>query len=243
MPVLLSSRGAGESFYTSEIAMANRSARDATVELTYNAAFGGGSGMTTAFLGAGKQQIISDAIGYLRERGIPIPGSGNRAGTLRVRFMVFPRPRKRPCSVRTSTAVPGGRVGLAYSGLPPNSFLEDPRICSDSARTIRIAQTWRFRMSAPSKDSSRCGVTVYSGDASAPFSRRLPDVVLPPGGFQQIDGILVSNGLSLTNGYVRIERVSGTAPYYAYAVINDQLNSDGSFVPPVLENAMRGRTD
>ena len=74
VPVLLSSRGAGESFYSSELAMANRSARDATVELTYNAAFGGGSGMTTAFLGAGKQQIIPDAIGFLRERGIPIPG-------------------------------------------------------------------------------------------------------------------------------------------------------------------------
>ena len=34
----------------------------------------------------------------------------------------------------------------------------------------------------------------------------------------------------------------GTAPYYAYGVINDQANSDGSFVPPILENAMMGRT-
>ena len=62
----------------------------------------------------------------------------------------------------------------------------------------------------------------------APLSRRLPDVVIPPGGFHQIDQILVSNGLSLANGYVRIERVSGTGPYYAYAVINDESNSDGS---------------
>ena len=44
--------------------------------------------------------------------------------------------------------------------------------------------------------------------------------------------MLASNGLALTNGYVKVERTSGTAPYYAYGVINDQVNSDGSFVIP-----------
>ena len=49
----------------------------------------------------------------------------------------------------------------------------------------------------------------------------LPEERLAPGGFRQINGILASNGLSLTQGYVRVERVSGSASYYAYAVIND----------------------
>jgi hypothetical protein len=40
--------------------------------------------------------------------------------------------------------------------------------------------------------------------------------------------------MALTNGYLQIERVSGSAPYYAYAVINDQATSDGSFIPPSL---------
>ena len=31
---------------------------------------------------------------------------------------------------------------------------------------------------------------------------------------------------------MRVERVRGSAPFYAYAVINDQVTSDGSFVPP-----------
>ena len=35
--------------------------------------------------------------------------------------------------------------------------------------------------------------------------------------------------------------MAGTAPYFAYAVINDQANSDGSFIIPVLENALDGR--
>ena len=34
-------------------------------------------------------------------------------------------------------------------------------------------------------------------------------------------------------GYVRVERVEGTSPFYAYGVINDQANSDGSFIFPV----------
>jgi hypothetical protein len=70
----------------------------------------------------------------------------------------------------------------------------------------------------------------------------LPDQTLPPSGFVQVSGILSSNGLALSNGYVRVERVSGTAPYYAYGVINDQANSDGSFIPPIPETALAGKT-
>jgi hypothetical protein len=78
-------------------------------------------------------------------------------------------------------------------------------------------------------------LTVISGDP--PFATRtLPDITLTPGGFHQLNEVLVSNGLSLSNGYVRVERASGTAPYYAYGVINDQVSSDGSFVPPTWRN-------
>src|SRR5207249_52700 len=34
------------------------------------------------------------------------------------------------------------------------------------------------------------------------------------------------------SGYVKVERLSGSAPYYSYGIINDQHNSDGSFVAP-----------
>jgi len=47
--------------------------------------------------------------------------------------------------------------------------------------------------------------------------------------------VLASNGLALEAGAVRVERVAGNAPYYTYAVVNDQSNGDGSFVPPVRE--------
>ena len=43
------------------------------------------------------------------------------------------------------------------------------------------------------------------------------------------------------SGYVKVERVAGTAPFYAYGVINDQANSDGSFVFPVTASSLEGK--
>ena len=82
-------------------------------------------------------------------------------------------------------------------------------------------------------------LTVFSGQPSFPtVSRTLPDEELAPGEFRQLSAILQATGLGLTNGYVRVERVAGVAPYYAYAVINDQASSDGSFIAPVPEGVL-----
>ena len=81
-------------------------------------------------------------------------------------------------------------------------------------------------------------VTVYSGDPEAPGSLVLPDRTLPPGGFHQYNRIL--NMAGFDNGYVKVERVEGTAPFYAYGVINDNFNSDGSFVFLLTESSLVG---
>ena len=47
---------------------------------------------------------------------------------------------------------------------------------------------------------------------------------------------------STANGYVKVERVEGTAPFYAYGAINDNFNSDGSFVFPLTESSLVGRS-
>jgi hypothetical protein len=43
-------------------------------------------------------------------------------------------------------------------------------------------------------------------------------------------------------GWAYVERVGGTAPWFAYGVVNDQANSDGSFVPPVSPGGSAGTT-
>ena len=67
---------------------------------------------------------------------------------------------------------------------------------------------------------------------------------LEPGGFHQYSGLLGRLG-SPAQGYVQVEKVSGDAPFYAYGVINDNFNSDGSFVFPLTASSLVGsqRTD
>src|SRR5437870_5782329 len=86
VPVVLSSSGAAGSFYTSEMTLTNRGTSAASITYTYTAASGGGSGTGGDTIAAGQQRIVADAIAYLRSRGVPIPDSGNRVGTLRVSF-------------------------------------------------------------------------------------------------------------------------------------------------------------
>ena len=63
------------------------------------------------------------------------------------------------------------------------------------------------------------------------MKQALPDITLKAGEFQQINNVLTSNGLNVSQGFVKVERVgTAVAPYYAYAVITDQTTSDGSFV-------------
>ena len=62
------------------------------------------------------------------------------------------------------------------------------------------------------------------------------------GGVYQYSGLLevLDSVGGNRQGYVKVERVRGTAPFYAYGVINDQVNSDGSFVFPVTASSLMG---
>jgi Putative binding domain, N-terminal len=243
VPIVLSAPGPKDSFYTSELVLTNRGKIDASLEFNYTAAFGGGSGTALDWLAAGKQLTASDAIAYLRSKGIPISGSGNHGGTLRVRFSGISSLSDVAVTVPTSTAVAGGRAGLAYPGIPTvtaltnTSYLFGLRQNSEDRSNVALQN-----VGTPAEGDIVLRLTVYSGDRAAHFSQILPDERLAPGGFKQISEVLNSNGLSLTQGYIRVERISGTAPYYAYAVINDQANSDGSFVPPTPEKVLGRRT-
>ena len=239
VPIVLSSAGLSGSFYTSEVAVTNRSSTDATLSLQYSAAFGGGSGTGSQSLPAGRQRIITDGIEGLRAFGVPIPDSGNRGGTLIVGFSGVASASEAAVIIRTTSAVSNGRAGLAYLGIAV------PRALTATSYLCGLRQNTTDRSNVAVQNVGTTGdlvlrVTVFSGDAALPGSQVLPDVTLTPGGFFQFSEILKLAGF--TNGYARVERISGTAPYYAYGVINDQANSDGSFLFPVLENSLTGKT-
>ncbi len=234
VPIVLDVHGFGSSHYTSELTLTNRSSRDAFVRLTYTGApdLGGGSGSAGVTLTAGRQIIEPDALAYLRRLGVPIPPSGNRGGTLAVGVRGATSLSEVSATVRTTTAVANGRAGLAYAGIPVFKALTGPvYICG-----LRENETDRSNLALQNAGNASDGnvtlrVTVLWGDFHS-FWPPQEDVVLPPGGFVQMSGILRRHSSTNGNGYVKVERVGGTAPWYAYGVVNDEANSDGSFVPP-----------
>ena len=236
VPVVLSVAGARGSFFTTELALTNRGSTTAKVVLSYVATAGGGTGSASITLAAGRQQIVPDAISWLRDLGLPIPGSGNRLGTLRVRFEQLSAPGVAAVTARTTTAAANGRAGLAYPAVPSVALLRESALLFG----LRENDTDRSNIAFANGGDAASGdvtlrVTLVSGDPSRPGSVALPDVTLPPGGFAQLSSVLAGTGFS--QGYARVERVAGRASWYAYAVVNDNANSDGSFVPPHVEEA------
>ncbi len=238
IPALVSVAGLNNSFFTSELTLTNRGNQPASLSLSYTGSsqFGGGSGSATTSLDAGRQIIIPDAMAYLQSLGIPIPPSGSQLGTLRIRVSGIAA-SELGATVRTTTAVENGRAGLAYSGiLTSNALTQRVYICGLQHNSQDRSNLALQNIGMPSEGDIILQVTVFSGDLQSRSQVVLPRITLAPGDFRQINGILQSEGLMLSNGYALVERVAGSAPFYAYGVINDQSNSDGSFVSPQEES-------
>ena len=235
VPVILSSAGLNLSFFTSELTLTNRGDRDAKLDYSYRADRGGGSGRASEVLGAGMQKIATDALTYLRGLGIAIPETGNRIGTLRVEV---PLGSEVETVVRTTTLVPEGRAGLAYPGVAEEAGFSEPvYLCGLRQNNRDRSNVAIQNMGAPGEGAITLRTTVYSGEAADASPRVLREVELEPGGFHQYSPVLGT----VANGYVKVERVEGEAPFYAYGVINDQANSDGSFVFPVTASSLEGK--
>jgi probable HAF family extracellular repeat protein len=246
VPVVLSAFAqTGGAFFSSEMILANRGNRPAALRFTYTSDSGVGTGSTkiATFVGPRQQGVISNTINFLRVLGLPIPSAGNQVGTLSIGFYGLSSPSDAVALVRTTAGVEGGQAGLAYSGISPAAALVGPSYLTGLRQNDADRSNVAFQnVGHGDAGNITLRLTVFSGSAANPVSRILPDEILAPGGFRQISGILAYDGLSLDQGYVRVERVNGTAPYYAYAVINDQKSSDGSFIPPLLESSLVGRT-
>ena len=241
VPIVLRSRGrTAGSFFTSELTLTNRGSTTAEIHYTYRASFGGGSGMAVDFLEPGRQRIVPDAIAYLASLGVPV-GSDSAGGTLMVEFSNLSSESAAAVTVRTSTPVEDGRgrAGLAYYGANQQELPTGPVLIAGLRQNSQDRSNVAVQNAGKASEGAiTLRVTVYSGDPEAPGSLVLPDLSLPPGGFHQYNGIL--NLAGFDNGYVKVERVEGVPPFYAYGVINDNFNSDGSFVFPVAVDSLRG---
>ena len=241
MPVVLDSKGKSDSHFTSELALTNRGAEAAMLNYTYTAKAGGGSGTATDMLGPHQQMIVSNAIDYLRGLEVPIPETGSRIGTLRVDVSGS---SDTSVVVRTTTAVPEGRAGLAYLGVPENGGFHDEAVylCGLRDNPGDRSNVAVQNMGGPDAGPITVRITAFSGNPTDPTGEMLHEDTLEPGEFHQDDAVLQMAGKAdpMFGGYVKVERVEGSAPFYAYGVINDNANSDGSFVFPVSAASLEG---
>lgn len=136
-------------------------------------------------------------------------------------------------SARTTTPSGSGHAGLSYSG----ARVDDVNVQSG----VQTGSSWLYGLRENSADRTNLAlvnastssaitlaVTLFNGTGTGTF-RLSPDISLAPGQWTQIGQVLAQAGFAA--GYARIDLLSGSGPYYAYAVFNDNVTNDGSFVP------------
>ena len=225
VPIVLSVAG-----YSSELTLTNLTASPLTLTLTYKASpqlgSGTGSGAGSVTL-APNEQRIGDAFTILRQAGIPVPATGDAGGSLDLRAQTG-NASSFAAGARTFIgAKGGGTFGLFYTGLT----------VAESAASLAFIQglqqdaAQRSNLAVVNRGDTSDAITLritYFGPSGAPVGA--PDTkTLAPGEWAQFNQPLASRGVAA--GSAKIERLSGASRFVAYGVLNDQTNSDGSYIP------------
>jgi hypothetical protein len=234
IPVLVETASFG-----SELILANSDTVPAVFHLEYAESLtGSGSGSTDVTVAPGTQVIIPGAIAYLRSKGLPIgaPG-GSYSGSLHI-AVSGASPARTFVGARTSSPAAGGEFGVYTPAFAPGAEADAeavvPGLRADSENRSNVAAA---NVGGPDAGSITLSLQAYDGDAGGVAKGAPATLTLAPGRWQQINNILAGAGVS--NGWVKITRTSGTAPWVGYGVVNDggapgQRTGDGAYVP--MEN-------
>ncbi|MGE5718129.1 MAG: beta strand repeat-containing protein, partial [Acidobacteriota bacterium] len=235
VPVVVSVAGSGGAQFSSELTLSNPGASSAHVELTLTPAdaLGGGAGSTISQdLEPGRQLVIPDALAFFAQQGAAraaLNAAASGGGSVRASFTNLPAKAIVYAGARTTALSGPGRAGLSY-GAPAAEELFDGRIAIYGLRETAAERTNLALENAGTSGPIGLRVTLVSGAGDERFV--LPDTVfLQPGQWLQIGSILTVAGYS--SGWALVERVSGTEPFYAYGVANDNATNDGAFLDAV----------
>lgn len=241
VPIVLDVLGRNGARYTSDLVIANRGTTNASVQLVYTAAteLGGlGSGIGSLALPAGRQVVLSDVLAYLRDAGLSIPRAASafpQGGTLRAVFSNVSSADAVFAGVRTTAPALSGHGGLAYPGLSP----EETTAGAGYVFGLRETDVERSNLAlVNTSPGETCSVRVRVSDgAGATPPVDLGEFDLAPAQWLQLNSVLAGTGFR--DGYAHVERVSGTAGFFAYGVVNDNGTNDGTYLRMVPGNASR----
>ncbi|MBK8596781.1 MAG: PQQ-dependent sugar dehydrogenase [Holophagales bacterium] len=233
VPIVLDATGRGDSRFLTELVVANRGASTATIRATYTPAaiFGGaGGGTVSELIGRGQQKSWSDALAWLRFKGLEIPDAsqGSQGGTLRVELTGLVAATDGVVLARTTTPSGSGRAGLSTPAPRAQDLVAETAVLY-GLRETATDRTNLALLSGATSGATLLRVTLFSGGRTFV----LPETVrLEPGAWVQLDSVLSRAGFA--GGWAVVERIAGPGPFWAYAVFNDNVTSDGSYVAPVL---------
>jgi PKD repeat protein len=226
VPIVLAAAG-----YQSELTLTNFTSQPLTLTLTYTGSpqlSSAGSGSAPLTLQSGQQLIQADAMAFLRTLGLPIPSSGNVGGALLVKAPGGTPASSLAAGARTFTnAAGGGTFGLFYPGLT----LGESATALAYVNGLQQNAVQRSNLAVVNRgdaaDAITLRVTYYGADGAVLAD---PDTAtLAPGEWKQFNQPLAARGAS--GGFAKVERLSGASRFVAYGILNDQHNSDGSYIP------------
>ena len=243
VPIVLDTYGAAGSHYTTELTLANDSARPSTASLLYHAAPGSGAPVAAPAVslpvGAGRQVTLPDVVAFLREKGVAIPdplGAGSQAGTLEIVFQGLDGDdsSRTVALARTTTPNPnrdtGGRFGVSYAAVAWGGGARQtalvPALSQDSASRSNLAV-----VNAGGGSEGPITLSVQLRDADSGSDVGSPLIVsLNPGEWFQWNRVIERAGATTSKAIATVTRISGDDTFFAYGVVNDAKTSDGSFI-------------
>ncbi len=229
--------------FVSELVVANRGAATARLSLSYAESLSpasGAGGTVTLDVPPGRQQIIPDALEVLRGRGLAIgaKGAGSYAGSVRVEVAGVSLSDVFVGARTASQAAGGGEFGLftppVYPGQEAASEAIVYGLAADAGNRTNVAV---LHAGPDESGPVTLRLQVHDGSSEGVAAGSPVDVTLVPGQWAQPPGFFAA--AAVTNGYARVTRVSGSAPWLAYGVVNDggqpgQRTGDGAYVPAVV---------
>lgn len=247
VPVVLEAAG-----YQTEVTFTNRSTKplDALVTLVLTSQPDLPQ-YASIRLNAGQQLVADNVMARLRSAGLTIPADS--IGSLFVQFeegAAARAPSGAPVpfnlaslTARTFTVRQGGKFGLSYRSVPLGEAGEARAYVFGLQQSGERGKTDGTRsnlavVNVAGKDEADVDLEItYFGSDGKQLGKQTDCAPcrLKPGEWRQFNAVLDGrNGFTAANAYARIDRKLGADQVFAYGILNDQLNDDGSYVPMVL---------
>ena len=236
IPAFMASPGAQGAYFSTTLSGTNLGETTAKVDMTFTDA---DSGQTTSW---------SASLPPLSQAGASVGPSPDLLsppfrGTLRIHVSGASSPDAVTFLATTATQDSVGSYGAATPSVAAAETFEGAAWIGWLAETAQDRTNLAVLNAGSATDGDvTLRVTLFTTEPAGQPETVLPDVVLSPGQVYQFNRVLDASGPAPRRGFAGVERVAGQARFFAYAVVNDNQTSDGSYQAATAEGLRTAET-